>query len=78
MCRGRNEPVLIYVNVKGMYSFGRETCENSRLGGEERKKRKRKKVTGKLMCKLRVDSDSLLRHLPELLCAAVIRESQLF
>ena len=46
--------------------------------GGRKKKRKRKKVTGKLMCKLRVDSDSLLRHLPELLCAAVIRESQLF
>ena len=41
--------------------------------GGRKKKRKRKKVTGKLMCKLRVDSDSLLRHRPELLCAAVIR-----
>ena len=57
-----------------MYSFDRETCVNSRLkGGGKEKKRQRKKVTGKLMCKLRVDSDSLLRHRPELLCAAVIR-----
>ena len=73
MCRGRNEPVLIYVNVRGMYSFGRETCVNSRLGGGEEKKRQRKKVTGKLMCKLRIDSGRLLRHLTELLCAAEIR-----
>ena len=54
-----------------MYSFGRETCVNSRLEGEE--KRERKKVTGKFMCKLRVDSDRLLRHRPELLRAAAIR-----
>ena len=70
MCRGRNKPVFIHVNVWGMSSFGRDTCVNSRLEG---KKRKRKKVTGKVICKLRVDSDSLLRHRPELLCAAVIR-----
>ena len=63
--------MFIYVNVWGMSSFGRDTCVNSRLGGG--KKRKRKKVTGKLMCKLRVDSDSLLRRRPELLCTAVIR-----
>ena len=70
MCRGRNEPVFIHVNVWGMSSFGRDTCVNSRLEG---KKRKRKKVTGKLMCKLRIASGRLLRHLTELLCAAEIR-----
>ena len=43
MCRGRNEPVLIYVNVRGMYSFGRETCVNSRLGGGGKEKKKEKK-----------------------------------
>ena len=41
--------------------------------GGRKKKRKRKKVTGKLMCKLRIDSGRLLRHLTELLCAAEIR-----
>ena len=59
-----------------MYSFDRETCVNSRLrgGGEKKeKKRQRKKVAGKLMCKLRIDSGRLLRHLTELLCAAEIR-----
>ena len=57
-----------------MYSFDRETCVNSRLrGGGKEKKRQRKKVTGKLMCKLRIDSGRLLRHLTELLCAAEIR-----
>ena len=56
-----------------MYSFDRETCVNSRLRGGKEKKRQRKKVTGKLMCKLRIDSGRLLRHLTELLCAAEIR-----
>ena len=48
MCRGRNEPVLIYVNVRGMYSFGGETCVNSRLGGGERKEKAKKESHGKV------------------------------
>jgi len=47
---GVTEPVLIYVNVRGMYSFGRETCVNSRLGGggKERKEKAKKESHGKV------------------------------